>query len=313
MPSAAFVINRTLRRDLAGFRRGCYEAAERAGWEALLLETTVAERGVGLARDALAGGAGLVFAAGGDGTVRACAQALAGTGVPLAIVPLGTANLAARALAVPARPQAALATGFRGHNRRIDLAAADGTPFVAMAGMGLDAEVVGGTPRLLKRRLGWAAYAMSGVSHLAGRPREFRVSLDGGPAFTALARSVVVGNAGLLPGGFRLLPRARLDDGVLDVGVLAASSALDWARVARAVLTASGHDTRQLERHRAHTVEIRAGTDLPREIDGEIVSPGRGLTVTVQPGALVVRVPQPGVVRPRGWPTLHRAGVPARS
>jgi diacylglycerol kinase family enzyme len=313
MPPAAFVINPTLPRDPAAFRRGCREAAERAGWEPLLLETTVADRGVGLARDALAAGAGLVFAAGGDGTVRACAQAVSGTGVPLAIVPLGTANLAARALAVPARPQAALATGFRGFDRRIDLAAADGTPFVAMAGMGLDAEVVGGTPQLLKRRLGWAAYAMSGVSHLAGRPREFTLSLDGGPAFTVLARSVVVGNAGLLPGGFRLLPGARLDDGVLDVGVLAASSALDWALVARVVLTASGHDTRQLGRHRAHTVEIRAGADLPREIDGEIVGPGRGLTVTIRPGSLVVRVPQPGVARPRGWAVLHRAGVPARS
>jgi diacylglycerol kinase (ATP) len=311
MRPAAFVVNSTLPRDLAGFRRGCRAAAERAGWEPLLLETSVAERGLGLARDALTAGAGLVVAAGGDGTVRACAQALAGTGVPLAIVPLGTANLAARALAVPGRLPAALATGFRGHDRRIDLADADGTPFVAMAGMGLDAEVVGGTSRLLKQRLGWAAYAMSGVGHLAGRPREFTVRLDGGPPFTVLARSVVVGNAGLLPGGFRLLPRARLDDGVLDVGVLAASSALDWARVAQVVLT-SGRDTRQLERHRARTVEIRAAADVPREIDGEIVSPGRGLTVTVQPGALVVRVPRPGVMRPRGWAVRHRAGAPAR-
>jgi undecaprenyl-diphosphatase len=241
--------------------------------------------------------------------VRACAQALAGSGVPLAILPLGTANLAARALGLPSSPAAALGTGFRGLDRRIDLAAADGTPFVAMAGMGLDAEVVSGTPRLLKRRLGWAAYAMSGVSHLAGRPREFTVSLDGGPPFPARARSVVVGNTGLLPGGFWLLPGARMDDGVLDVGVLAASSALDWARVARAVLTASGHDTRPLARHRARTVEIRAGTDLPREIDGEIVSPGRGLTVTVQPGALLVRVARPGVVRPHGWGAWHRAGT----
>jgi YegS/Rv2252/BmrU family lipid kinase len=306
MSPVAFVVNRTLVRDMEQFRRRCRAAAAGGGWEPLFFETTVAEPGLGLARDAAAAGAGLVFAVGGDGTVRACAQALAGTGIPLAIVPLGTANLIARALGVPARPGAALATGFCGHDRRIDLAAADGMTFTAMAGMGLDAEVVEGTPRLLKHRLGWAAYAMSGLSHLAGRPREFTVCLDGGPPLTRLARSVVVGNAGLLPGGFRLLPGARLDDGVLDVGILAASNVLDWMRVAQVVLAGSRNDARQLERHQARTIEIRTGGELSREVDGEIIAPGGSLTVTVQPGALVARVPGSFVAAQRG--RLRSAG-----
>src|SRR6266700_2772270 len=112
MPSAAFVINRTLVGDVGRFRRRCRAAAVAGGWEPFFFETTTAERGAGLAREAVAAGAGLVFAAGGDGTVRACAQALAGAGVALAIVPLGTANLAARALGVPRRPADALAAGF---------------------------------------------------------------------------------------------------------------------------------------------------------------------------------------------------------
>jgi undecaprenyl-diphosphatase len=292
MPSAAFVINHTLAGDVARLRRRC-RAAAGSGWALFFYETSAAERGAELAREAVAAGAGLVFAAGGDGTVRACAHALAGTGVPLAIVPLGTANLAARALGVPAALGAALAAGFCGRDRRIDLAAADGMTFAAMAGMGLDAEVVGGTPRLLKRRLGWAAYAISGAAHLMGRPREFTVCLDGGPPLTRRARSVVVGNAGLLPGGFRLLPDARLDDGVLDVGILAATSALDWTRVARQVLTGSGTDTTQLERHRARRVEVLAGGELAREVDGEVITPGRSLAAEVLPGALTVRVPAP--------------------
>jgi diacylglycerol kinase family enzyme len=291
MPAAAFVVNHTLVGDLASFQRRCREAAQRAGWEPVFAETTLAERGRGLARDAVAAGAGVVFAAGGDGTVRSCAQALAGTGTPLAIVPLGTANLAARALGLPAKLGPALATGFCGRDRRIDLASADGMAFAAMAGMGLDAEVVSGTPQPRKRWLGWAAYAVSGAGHLAGRPREFTVSLDGGPALTWCARSVVVGNAGLLPGGFRLLPAARLDDGELDVGILAASSAADWARVAAMVLTGSGQDSRHLRRYRACRVEIRSGCELAREVDGEIVAPGCSLTVEVHPAALTVRVP----------------------
>lgn len=290
MPPVAFVINRTRAGDLGRFRRRCRQAAAAGGWEPLFLETSRDEAGVRLARDAVAAGARLVFAAGGDGTVRACAQALACTGVPLAIVPLGTANLAARALGVPFRLDAALAAGFGGRDRRVDLGVADGMAFAAMAGMGLDAAVVGATPRILKQRLGWLAYAVAGIARLPGRRREFTIRLDGGQPLARHARSVVVGNAGLLPGGFVLLPDARLDDGVLDVGILAPSDPLGWARVAHRVLTSGRRTDRHLERYQARRIEIRADAELPREVDGEVLVPSRSLTVTLRQGALLVRV-----------------------
>ena len=293
MPHALIIINRTRVRDLSRFRRQCCLAAREAGWEQpSFAETGHAHHSLGLARDALAAGARLVVAAGGDGTVRACAHALAGTGVPLAIVPRGTANLAARALGVPSRLDAALAAGFGGCDRQIDLAGADGMLFVAMAGIGLDAAVVDGTPDLLKRHLGWLAYVAGGVTRLAGRRRRFTLRLDDGPPLARLARSVVVGNVGLLPGGFALLPDARLDDGLLDVGILAPAGPA-WALVARRVVTGSRHDDLNLERYRARRVEIEVAADLPREVDGEVITPGRSLTVTVRPGALLVRVPGP--------------------
>src|SRR4029077_3814174 len=124
MRAAAIVINSTLARDLGRFRRRCREAAAAGGWEPSFLETTLDERGLGLACAAVAAGARLVVAAGGDGTVRACAQALAGSQVPLGIVPLGTANLAARALGIPPGPGVAPAAGLAGRERRLDLAAA---------------------------------------------------------------------------------------------------------------------------------------------------------------------------------------------
>jgi undecaprenyl-diphosphatase len=119
----------------------------------------------------------------------------------------------------------------------------------------------------------------------------FTVRLDGGPPVARLARSVVVGNVGLLPGGFTLLPDARLDDGLLDVGILAPAGLAGWGRVARRVVTGSRHDDPNLERYRARRVEIEADAELPREVDGEVITPGRSLTVTVRPGALLVRVP----------------------
>ena len=329
MPSAAVIINRTLVRDLGRFRRRCREAAAATGWEPSFLETTLDDPGPGQARSAVAAGARMVVAAGGDGTVRACAHALAGTQVPLAIVPLGTANLAARALGVPPGTRGALATAFGGHERRIDLAAAqladpaepadatgpaDATvradnaepadtagsvdaagmlTFAAMAGIGLDAEVVAATPRLLKRRAGWLAYAAAGAAHLPGRGAWFTVRLDDREPLARRARCVVVGNAGLLPGGFALLPRARLDDGVLDVGILAPVGPAGWVRVAHRVVTGGGRDGPQLETYRARRIEITAATPLPREVDGEVIAPGCSLTVTLLRRSLTVRVPPP--------------------
>jgi diacylglycerol kinase family enzyme len=307
MALVAFVVNRTLLRDPARFLRRCRAAAEEHGWEPWFAPTTGIENGLALTRRAVAAGAGLVFAAGGDGTVRACAEALACTGVPLAVVPLGTANLIARALGVPGRAGRAVEAGFGGKDRTIDLArmdeavtggaGTDGTWFTAMAGIGLDAAVVAATREPVKRRLGWVAYAAAGLTQLALPPQDFTVRLDEAEPLRRRARCVVVANAGLLPGGFTLLPGARLDDGLLDVGILAPTGTWGWLRAAGRVL-ASSEDRREarrgdrtLERFQGCRVVISAGTSLPRQVDGEIVAPGRALAVSVCPGALTVRLP----------------------
>src|SRR5579864_5350793 len=192
--TAAFVVNRNRIRHFPQLRHRCAAAAAARGWEMTLLETRSADAGDGATREAIAAGARLVFAVGGDGTVRACAQALAGTQVPLAIVPRGTANLVATALGIPSSLGAALAVGFGEHERRIDLALADGVMFAAMAGIGLDAAVVGAAAAGLKGAAGWLAYAAAGVGRLAGPRTEFTIRLDGGEPLGRLARCVVVGN-----------------------------------------------------------------------------------------------------------------------
>jgi diacylglycerol kinase family enzyme len=304
MALVAFVVNRTLLRDPRRFLQCCRAAAEDRGWESWFGPASEAQDSLGLTRRALAAGASLMFVAGGDGTVRACAEALAGTGVPLAIVPLGTANLTARTLGVPARADRAVEAGFGGRDRTIDLghvtgtdgagaggAGASGTCFTAMAGIGLDAAVVAAAGERLKRRLGWTAYAAAGARRLALPPREFTIRLDDAEPLRRRARSVVVANAGLLPGGFILLPEARLDDGMLDVGILAPAGGWDWIRLAGRVLARGRRQDRALERLQARHVQVSADAVLPRQVDGEVVAPGRELTVSVCPGALVVRLP----------------------
>ncbi len=291
MARVAFVVNGSLVRGSGHLLAWCGEAAARFGWHPEFLVTDKAEEGVCAASGAALDGADLVVAVGGDGTVRGCAEGLAWTGVPLGVVPHGTANLLARTLGVPGHARAALAAvlGRAGTDRVIDIAVADGVPFTAMAGMGLDAAVVAGTR--LKHQFGWLAYAMSGAAHLAGPASRFTIRLDDGPAIEREARSVVAGNSGLLPGGFSLLPQARLDDGLLDVGVLAPRGPLGWPRLAARVLTHSSRQDRMLERFQARKVEISTTAPLPREVDGEVVSTGRSLTVTVLPNALTVRMP----------------------
>jgi diacylglycerol kinase family enzyme len=301
-PLAAFIVNGTRAGRVAGLRARFTAAAAASGWRTpLILLTTPQDSGTGAAEQAVEAGASVVFAVGGDGTVRACAQALAGTGVPLAIVPAGSANLTARALGVPRDPGSALAAGFHGADCQVDLASVDlsgagpaGTDAMicaSMAGIGVDAAVVGATSERLKRRAGWPAYAAASAGHLLGASAEFAIRLDGGSPAVRRARSVVVGNTGRLPGGFPILPDARPDDGILDVGILAPAGLAGWLSVGYRAMLGSRRDDSQLERHRARTVEIRAAAPQPRQVDGEVIAPGTTLSVSVLPGALRVRIP----------------------
>ncbi len=295
----AFVVNGARVPDAARLRDAGQRVAAAAGWQSpLLLTTTPDDPGTGQANRAVEAGAALVVVVGGDGTVRACAQALAGSSVPLAIVPGGSANLTARALGLPGRLVPALEVAFRGQDRRIDLGSADGAAFAAMAGIGLDAAVIAGTRGVAKRLVGWPAYAAAATGQLLRRPVTFAIRLDGGEPLTRLARCVTVGNSGALPGGFPIMPDARLDDGRLDVVVLAPSGPLGWTDVGYRVALGSRRDDGQLERFRAYTVEIRAvdaAAGLPRQLDGELIEPATALTARVLPGALLVRVPAEAV------------------
>jgi diacylglycerol kinase family enzyme len=324
MREAVFVVNPERVRDLSSLWRHCHQAAAAHGWQADLFVTEAGEASTLLHKYLsayLLGGDGepgdkLVFAVGGDGTVRACAHNLVGSGVALAVVPRGTANLFANSLGIPGSLDAALSVGFGGAERSVDVAFADGEPFVAMAGVGLDAAVVGSTTRWSKRHLGWAGYALAALAHLSGPLAEVRIRLDGAEPVAREARTVVVGNVGTLPGGFTLLRGARVDDGLLDVGVLSPRSLVGWADVAQRVVrgrqpppaarngddgvgdgAASGAPVAffpayaSFEHFRAATVELSAGAPMPRQFDGDLLAPSCSLSVRVAHCALRCRTP----------------------
>jgi YegS/Rv2252/BmrU family lipid kinase len=289
---AAVVHNPTRATDLPALKRRVEPVMARAGWEPpLWLETSVEDPGAGMARQAVDEGCDVVFVAGGDGTVMAVATALAGTGVPLAILPTGTGNLLARNLDLPfTDEEACLRIGLTGHTRPIDVGAVEGRKFVVMAGLGFDAAMMRDAPEGLKKRVGWPAYVVSATKHLRGRGIRVTLTLDDGEPVHRRVRTVVVGNVGRLQGNFPLLPDAVPDDGVLDVVVIATRNVLDWARVGTRVLRRADVPDRRIERFTAKHVLIEASHSQPRQLDGDVIEDGRRLDIQVEAGALLVKV-----------------------
>jgi diacylglycerol kinase family enzyme len=253
-------------------------------------ETTEDDPGGGQARAAIAAGAEVIFVCGGDGTVRACVDALADTPVSLAVLPSGTGNLLVANLALPSDVESVVSAALGGRRRRIDLGRLDGAHFAVMAGIGFDAAMMESTPEPLKRRIGWPAYVLGGARRLFDRPMRVLIRLDGAAPLRRTARTVLVANVGKLQGGIDLFGDACPDDGVLDVAVVTPRGAAGWWALALAVLVRRQPPRRHVETFRASTVVVDSATVEPREMDGDAIEPGRRLSVSIRPRALWVCV-----------------------
>lgn len=268
---------------------------KRTTLEVVLRETTPDDAGEQLARTAVEQGATLVLAAGGDGTVQAVAGGLAGTGVPLGVVPLGTGNLLARNLGIPLERGEAIDVALTGRDRLLDLGSAqldDGaaTRFAVMAGLGFDAEMMVDAPEGLKSTVGWPAYLVSGVRHLRDKPHRLRLVLDGGDPVELSVRGLVIGNVGQLQGGVGLLPDAVPDDGVLDVVALRPRHLRDWVRVLVRLARGSSRQDDVLQRWTARSIEVTTSVPVQAQLDGEPAGAVRRMRVQVEPATLQVRV-----------------------
>ena len=234
---AAVVIHPAKHDDMDGFRAAVRRAMSDLDWaEPLWLETRPDDTGERLAREAVRSGVDLVLASGGDGTVTACVGGVAGSGIPLGVLPCGTGNLLARNLGLPLSLDEALTVALTGSDRRLDVGMANGRPFVVMAGIGFDAEMLQDADERLKNSVGWAAYVLSALRHLRDRPGRMVLQADSGGPQRRWASGVIAGNVGSLQGNIQLLPDAVPDDGVLDIAVLAAWGWTGWLRLATDVL-----------------------------------------------------------------------------
>jgi diacylglycerol kinase (ATP) len=289
---AAIIVN-PAKSDAVDLRKQVDKTLAAAGWSpSLWLETTPADPGFGMAEAAVEAGVQLVVICGGDGTVMACLDALSQSGLPVAVLPLGSGNLLARNLGIPLEFDESLDVAVNGDDRRIDLGRVGDQPFAVMAGMGFDAAMMADTTEGMKRLAGWPAYVASALRHLRDPVMRVQLSIDGGPAVCRSARTVLVGNVGQLEGGLELLPAAAADDGLLDVVIVAPRTLRDWVRVAYRIIRKPHTRDRHLERFQGQVISIEADREVPRQVDGEVIDDGRRIDARVEPGALIVRVPR---------------------
>ncbi|MGB3570468.1 MAG: methylglyoxal synthase [Phormidesmis sp.] len=172
------------------------------------------------AKEAIAAGADLVIASGGDGTVSAVAEAVMQTETPLGVIPRGTANAFSVALGIPTNLRAACETILAGTTRQVDVATCNHLPMILLGGIGFEAETVERANREMKNRFGVLAYLVAGMQQLADQASfSAEIEIDGETNhFDCVA--ITVANAApptsVLAQGFGEVVN---DDGLLDVTI----------------------------------------------------------------------------------------------
>lgn len=314
---AALVLN-PIKVDAERLRTALLALSVKHGWAPpRIYETSIDDPGGVITRTALDAGAAAVLVAGGDGTVRAVAETMAGSGVPFAVIPGGTGNLFARNLELPlAQPGAVMEAVFTGITHPIDigwarLTRADGTEdehgFVVLAGMGLDADMIANTSPDLKKSVGWVAYLDGAARSLPGA-KPFRVvfQVDDGRLHSTKVVSMLFANCGALPAGIALMPDASLDDGRMDIAVIQPTGPLGWlglwrkiwwdnsvlrrTRAGRLVLERRGRNA-SIRYRVGHTAETAMVAPTSIELDGDEFGTAVRMYCRIEQGALRVVLP----------------------
>jgi diacylglycerol kinase (ATP) len=246
----------------------------------------------------------IIVAAGGDGTVSAVIDGLAGSLVPLGIIPTGTANLVARELNIPLEVgEAARLVADAPRTRNIDAMRVEGRVYVLIIGVGISASVAGGTTKRNKSRFGLLAYAGAAILKMFEfRPRSLEVVVDG-ETHKVRSVEVAIANCGILtklifPKG----PDIHVDDGRLDVCIVDTATLLDYPRYILRVLRRRHAVSRVRYLGARKSVAIYSARALPVQADGDVVGT-TPIEIELIPGAVGVIVPE----RPAVEPALHLA------
>jgi YegS/Rv2252/BmrU family lipid kinase len=237
-------------------------------------------------------GVDLLFVWGGDGTVQHVIDAAVGTSVTLAVLPAGTANLFATNLGIPKDVEEAVKVGLHGSRRQLDVGRINREHFGVMAGTGLDALMIRDADAGLKDKVGRVAYVWTGAKNVQETSVKMRIEVDGKEWFRGKASCLLIGNLGDVIGGISAFSDAEADDGILNVGVVTASGALDWVRTLGRSAVGDLEGSPFVETTSGRAIDARLQKAIPYEIDGGVRKKTKRLKCKVVPAAITVCVPQ---------------------
>lgn len=283
--------------------------------EYFFIDTQLDKDGRVCAQEALARGADVVIAVGGDGTVRTVASALAGSGHAMGIVPIGTGNLFARNMNIPIDDTIAALTIAVSHgSHRVDVGRLHlldnpeedhGHAFLIIAGVGFDAQMIDDTDPKLKKNISWLAYFIAGAKHLFSPKFRATVTITDGDGKAKTVQDVqfrtfMAGNCGQIP-VFSLMPDASFNDGLLDFELIDTDGGIiGWANlfgdVVHQTITKraqqsplSQHST--IDQMQGFEAELVLDKPVPAQVDGDMLPESQHIRFTIDREALIVRVP----------------------
>jgi len=271
------------------------------GSEVALHPTTGPSTAAALAISAVEAGCSILVAAGGDGTVNEVLNGLASAkdgleSTALAILPLGTVNVFAKELGIPSQLEAAWQVIQDGTERPVDLPYVDPINdrkpsrryFAQMAGAGMDSVAIGRVRWELKKKAGQFAYFWACVETLGLRQPRVEFEINGTKRVAPL---IGVGNGRFYGGRFPAFPKARLDDGLLDVTVIPRVNPLTILRVLVALQRDRLADCSAAECHQTTELRLRATDGTPWHVEGDVAG-DLPVAIGIRPRAL--RVVGPG-------------------
>jgi diacylglycerol kinase (ATP) len=242
-----------------------------------------------LAKDAAKRAPAVIITAGGDGTFNEVANGIAGSEIPMAILPLGTTNVLAKELDIPDTVEGALEVALNNTPKSVSLGkiaiVRNASPisryFILMAGAGFDGEAVFGINETFKKISGKGAYLYSGVRTLLQFALDkLEVTVDGK---THTAYSVIIGNAAKYGGNFKVTPDARLTEPLLYVCLFKGRKRIDTLRYIFGIVTGSHLKFADIAYLQAIKIEIKGRAHI--QLDGDYF----GMTpaeISIVPNAL---------------------------
>ena len=288
MRGTVVILNPAARGERATRLRARIEALTHG---AVLRTTSRSGEAESLARTAAEEGFAVVVAAGGDGTVNEVVNGLAGTETTLGLLPLGTMNVFANELGLPASDlDRCWKIICEEEMRRVDLPSANGKHFVQLAGVGLDAQAVRETSRAFKRNFGPLSYLISAAQIAAREPP--RLIIQSEHAVSEEGSFVLVGNGRLYGGPFPFFKQAVIDDGLFDVLVFKRLNYLQMVRYLQDVIFSSQITSPEVEYFQTTSLRVSSDADVPVEVDGEVIGTCP-VQFNIQKGGLRVFAPVP--------------------